>query len=50
MFDANIMFFDCFKVLFRFLADKSFITIMKLPQQASFGTKTCSFRASITLP
>ena len=42
---------DSFNVFFRFLAAEiRFRTIMKLPQRASFGTKTCSFRTSVTLP
>ena len=40
--DLHMMFFDNFTVLFRFLADKHFRTIMKLPQKTSFGTKPCS--------
>ena len=49
-FYINTTFFDSFNVFFRFQAEISFITIMKLPQKASVGTKTCSFGTSITLP
>ena len=49
-FDLHVTFFDRFNVFFRFLAEIRFRTIMKLPQKASFGTKTCSFGTSITLP
>ena len=44
------MFIDGFNVFFRFMAEIRFRTIMKLHQKASFGTKTCSVRTSITLP
>ena len=37
-------------VFFRFLAAIRLRSIIKLPQQASFGTKMCSFGTSITLP
>ena len=43
-------FFDRFDVFFRFLAEKRFRTIMKLPQKASSRTQTCSFGTSVTLP
>ena len=46
----RIHFFVSFNMFFRFLAEKRFKTIMKLPQKASFGTNMCSFGTSITLP
>ena len=50
VFDINTTYFDSFIVLFRYLAEIQFRTIMKLHQKASFGTQTCSFVTSITLP
>ena len=50
VYDTNTMFLYSFNVFFRFLVEIRLRTIMKLPQQASFGTKTCSFGTSITLP
>ena len=50
VFNLHIMFFNGFNVLLSFLAEKWYRTIMKLPQKTSFGTNTCSFGTSITLP
>ena len=44
------MFYNSFNMFFRFLAEIRFRTIMKIPQKATSRTKTCSFRASVTLP
>ena len=41
---------NSFNMFLRFLVGIRFRTMMKLPQKASFGTNTCSFGTSITLP
>ena len=43
IFGLQTMFFDGFNVLMSFLAQKWYRTVMKSPQKASFGTKTCSY-------
>ena len=49
-FDTHTIVFESLNSFFIFLTEIRFRSMMKLPQNASFGTKAISFGTSVTLP
>ena len=50
VFDLQTLFFHCFKVFFKFLAEICLRTHIKSHQKASSRHKMCKFRTTCTLP